>query len=167
MNTLDIIIAALVLVPGILVGLRKGFIFQLLTLVTLYLSTLLATSLVRPIARWAADNLGANQTVGKIFAFIVIFLAVYIILYILCTLLMKMVKMVGGGYIDKILGIVFGVLKYVLIIGLLAMLFESLNSRIDIVEVRKLHSSPVWCAVRDTAQTLFPYIRDLFKALPF
>jgi len=167
MNTLDIVLLALILIPGLWVGIKKGFLFQLLTIVTLYITTLTLSGIVPPIAKWAASTFGISATLAKVLACVLLFIAIYLMLYILCSLLLKMVKMVGGGVLDKVLGIVFGVGKYLLLVGLLAILFDSLNAKFDLVEPSKLKASNIYCAARDTAQTLFPYIKEIFKTISF
>lgn len=167
MNTLDIALAALILIPGLWVGIKKGFLFQLLTLVTLYLTTLLISGIVPPVAKWAVSTFGISATLAKVLACVLLFIAIYLVLYLFCSLLLKMVKMIGGGALDKVLGILFGVFKYLLLIGLLAILFDSLNAKFDLVEPAKLKASAIYCAARDTAQTLFPYIKEIFKTMSF
>lgn len=167
MNTLDIIILAAVLVPGIWVGIKKGFIFQLLTLVTLYVSTLLASGITTPVAKWIVKSFGLGETVAKVIACILLFIVIYLLLYLLCSFILKMVKMVGGGALDKVLGIVFGIFKYLLVAGLLAMLFELVNDKLSLVSSAKLHSSAIYCAARDVAQQIFPYVREMVKTISF
>lgn len=167
MNTTDIILIAVILIPGLWVGIKKGFLFQLLTLVTLYISALLVSTAATPIAKWFVKSFGMNETIAKVTACILLFIVIYLLLYLLCTLILKMVRMVGGGALDKVLGIVFGIFKYMLIIGLLAMLFDPMNGKMDLIPAEKLDESFVYCAARDTAQTIFPYIKEMFKTISF
>ena len=55
----------------------------------------------------------------------------------------------------------FGKLKAGIILGLLIMVFEALNSSIDLVERSMLDDSKVYTALREMAESVFPSLKSL------
>ena len=68
--------------------------------------------------------------------------------------------LVGGG-VDRLLGIVLGILKQALIIGLLILVFDTVNNTIVLVNRETLDASVVYGKLHDAANIVFPFIKNL------
>jgi len=86
--------------------------------------------------------------------------AITLLLNLVGSLLSKMMNVISLGWLNAVLGIVFGILKTALVLGLLIMLFEWLNSSINLVETKALGESQVYTAIRDFTNKMFPYIKS-------
>ena len=65
------------------------------------------------------------------------------------------------GWLDKILGIIFAIIKTALILGLLIILFNTLNIQFNIIKSDILVESVVYTTLKNFAYTIFPYLKEL------
>jgi len=161
METIDIILLALVLIPGLWQGLRKGFIFQVVTLAVLLVGTWLSYRFSESVARWLGGIIHTDPIVLKILSFVVIFLVVYVVLYALGKLLLRVVKLLLGGWVDKVLGVVFAIVKFALCVGLAVIVFDSLNRKFGLLSAESLGNAPVYTLLKEFASTVCPFIKGL------
>ncbi len=161
MNILDIVLL-LCLVPAVIQGLRKGFISQVVAIISLVLGGWLAYRFSSAVTVWLGQWLEVSAPVLNVVAFILIFAVVVTVLFLLGKLLEASVKIILLGWLNKLLGLVFSLLKYALVIGLLVILFDSVNGRFEIVSSGYLDSSFMYSGFRKVALSVFPYLKSLF-----
>ena len=77
----------------------------------------------------------------KLIAFAVIMIGVFIVLGIVGKFLEGILNLVLLGWLNKLLGVAFSLLKTALIVGLLIMLFSSINNNLHIVSEEVLAQS--------------------------
>ena len=65
------------------------------------------------------------------------------------------------GWLNKLLGVVFALLKTGLIVGLVIMAFSSLNDTFSLVKPETLSQSVLYSPLKNTANEVFPYLRDI------
>ena len=160
MNTIDIIISLCILVPGVLIGLRKGFIFQIVTILILIVCAWASFHFSEAVGEIIAQHINGSATLIKVLSFTVIFLVVYIVLYLLGRLLLKIIKDITGGSLDKILGMILGVAKWTLLAALVISLLETLDSTFHFLDEESIQASVVYRLLHDVADTVFPYISN-------
>ena len=153
MNILDIILLVC-LIPAIVQGLRKGFIAQVVAIISLVLGGWLAYRFSSALTAWLAAL--------DIISFILIFAVVVTLLFLLGKILETSIKIILLGWLNKLLGLVFALFKYVLVIGLLIILFDSINGRFHIVQESYLGSSVIYSGIRSITYSIFPYLKSLF-----
>ena len=68
----------------------------------------------------------------------------------------------GLGWLNKLLGLVFALLKYALVIGLLVILFDSINDKFSLVSRSYLDSSFMYSGLKSISYSVFPYLKSLF-----
>ena len=160
MNVLDIILL-ICFIPAIIGGLRRGFIAQVISIVSIILGIWLSFRFSSLLSGWMSGWLHASEPVLQIISFAVILILVILALGALGKLLEATIKIILLGWLNKLLGLVFALLKYALIIGLLLMLFNSLNSEFNMVEKKVLSDSVLYTPLLDTANAVFPYLKGL------
>ena len=84
---------------------------------------------------------------------------------LLGSLLTRLLKIVFLGWINGLLGLVIGVFKVALVLGLLIMLFESVNATAHIVDLSSLDNATIYHALKDLAGDIFPYIKSFVAGL--
>lgn len=161
MNTTDTILLLLIIVPGLITGLKKGFIFQIVTVLAVWLGALVSYQFAKALGAILAGIVNLQENVATLLSFVIIFIVAYFLLRLLGLGIKKIVKELVGGGIDKLLGIVLGILKQALIIGLLILVFDPLNNFIAIVDRETLDSSVVYIKLHDAANVVFPFIKDV------
>ena len=160
MNILDAIIL-IALIPAIIQGLRKGFISQAISIISIIAGIWASARFANIVTEWVSQYITASEQVLKIIAFALILVVVFIVLGLLGRLLESILKIVMLGWINKLLGLLFSLLKAVLIIGLIILAFSSLNSSIGLVKPEVIEGSALYEPVKDIAEAIFPYIKNM------
>jgi membrane protein required for colicin V production len=87
--------------------------------------------------------------------------AVVLVLFVLSKILTGVTKLVMLGWLDRLLGLVFALLKAGLLIGIAIILFDTLNVKFEFVEEKVLDESVLYAPIRDIAYVIFPYLKEL------
>ena len=161
MNILDIVLLVC-LIPAVIQGLRKGFIAQVVAIISLVLGGWLAYRFSSAVTEWLGQWISASGPALNIIAFILIFAIVVTLLFLLGKILEASIKIILLGWLNKLLGLVFSLFKYVLVIGLLIILFDSINGKFDLVSDEFLDSSFLYSGIRSRSWSVFPYLKSLF-----
>ena len=160
MNILDIIIL-LCLVPAIVQGLRKGFISQAISIISIVAGVWASARFANVVATWISQYITASDQVIKIASFALVLIAVCLVLALIGKALEGVLKLVTLGWVNRLLGVVFALAKAVLILGLVVMAFNSLNATFEFVKPEVLSDSILYPIVKDVADTVFPYLKSL------
>ena len=160
MNTLDIIIL-ICFVPALVQGLRKGFIAQIIAIIAILLGVFLSFQFSSVVSTWIAQYLEVSEQILNLVSFALILLGVTAGLFALGKLLEGMLKIVMLGWLNRLLGILFSFLKCAIVLGLIIMVFNSLNSSFNFVEEDELAKSMLYPPLKDFAYTIFPYLKGL------
>ena len=161
MNILDIVLLVC-LIPAVIQGLRKGFIAQVVAIISLVLGGWLAYRFSSAVTEWLGQWISASGPALNIIAFILIFAIVVTLLFLLGKILEASIKIILLGWLNKLLGLVFSLFKYVLVIGLLIILFDSINGKFGLVSDEFLDSSFLYSGIRSISWSVFPYLTSLF-----
>jgi len=160
MSTPDIIIL-LCFLPAIIGGITKGFIEQAVALVSLVLGAWLAFKFSTVVGDWLHPYLEVSETVLHVISFAVVMIGVVVALFFLGRLLTGITKLVMLGWMDRLLGLVFALLKAGLLVGIGVILFDTLNVKFELVDNAVLDESVLYSPIRDIAYMVFPYLKEL------
>ena len=160
MNIIDIIIVCCC-VPAVIHGLSKEFVSQAFSLVALILGVWLSFKFSNAVGEWLVTYIDLPSTVIHVIAFALIMLVVMLITHLAGKAVEGVLKVVMLGWLNKLLGIVFALLKAVLIIGLVIILFEAINNTFPIVPSKTMEESIFYGPVKDLANLIFPYLKEL------
>jgi membrane protein required for colicin V production len=123
MNLLDLIL----LVPVVWLcirGFSKGFIIELASLIGLVLGILAAWYFSGYVRDLLKDYFSLTDQVLKIISYIVIFLAVMLIVYLIGKIIEKFVDIIAMGWLNKLLGAVFGLVKGIVLVSIILFIIE-------------------------------------------
>ena len=151
MNYIDIVILVLLVGFGLL-GLRKGIITEAATLLGLGLGLYGAFHFSDFTANLLVERVSMDPKYLNLISFAVTFVVVAVLVFLLGKLVAKMVKAINLGFVDKLGGFLFGLVKGVLICSLLLMLLNALNLKHVIKDETKKES------------LLYPYME---QAVPY
>lgn len=162
MNTIDIIISVLLLF-GLVRGIMKGLIVEVASLVALVGGlygamnfSFYASDLLKTYVSWDAKYI-------QITAFALTFLAIVILVSLLGKFLTKIAKTIALGLLNKILGGLFGALKIALILSIILMFFNKINSSLPFVKKDTLDNSILYKPVSGLAPMVFPFFLEAKK----
>lgn len=158
MNWIDIILI-LCFIPAIISGIRKGFISQVASIIIIVAGVWLSYEFSGQLSEWMSGWLHANENVIRVISFVVIFLIVAIILTLLTRVLEGLLKIILLGWLNKLLGFIFAILKYALILCLLVYVFDIINKGGAIIPENVLDDSVLYGALSHLNEIIFPYLQ--------
>lgn len=163
MNTIDILIL-ICFIPAMVQGVTKGFIAQLTSLVSVILGAWLSFKFSNLVCEWLKPYLDIPQQILQVIAFILIMTAVIIGLYFIGKMLISVIRLAMLGWLDRCLGVLFAFLKTAVVVGIVIILFNTVNTNFHIVKESLLDQSVLYPIFKDAAYTVFPYFKEyLFK----
>ena len=167
MGILDLVFA-IILAWSAYRGFSKGFILQLSTLAALILGIFGAIELSDFTADLLKDNFNIGTQYLHIIAFAVTFIIIVIGVHLLARLIEKLVQAVALGFINRVLGIVFGVAKVAFVISIILVLINKANDKYNFLPEEKVEQSLLYEPLSQFAPMIFPYlnfedIKDDFK----
>lgn len=160
MSIIDIILL-ICFVPAVINGIRKGFISQVISIVSIIAGVWVSYEFSTIVAEWIGQYIQASENVLHLVAFALIMVGVFLLLALLARLIEKLVNFVMLGWLNKLLGVVFALIKSGLIIGLVIMAFNSLNNNFHFVDDQLLADSILYTPLKDIAYTVFPYLKSM------
>lgn len=163
MNILDIIIL-ICLIPALIQGIFKGFISQAISIISLILGAWASARFTGTVYQWLAQYIPGSEQSLRIAAFVLIFIVVIVGLTLLGKLLEKVIKLVMLGWMNRLLGAVFALVKWLLVMGLLAVAFNSINETLGLVKPEVIAQSHLYPMLTGIADTVFPYLKNLLTA---
>ena len=110
MNILDIIIL-ICLIPSLVQGLRKGFISQANAIISIIAGVWASAKFADVLGVQLAEYITASEQVLKIISFAIILIVTFIILGLLAKMLEGLLNLVTLGWVNKLLGGVFAIIK--------------------------------------------------------
>ena len=162
MNILDIILL-ICFIPALVQGIRKGFIAQAISIISIIVGIWASARFADVVAAWVAQYITASEQVMKVVAFALILIVVFFLLGLLGKALEGIFNFVLLGWLNKLLGVVFALLKTALIVGLVIMAFSSLNDTFHLVKEEVLNESVLYPPLKKIAFDVFPYIKDMLN----
>ena len=160
MNILDIILL-ICFIPALIQGIRKGFIAQAISIVSIIAGIWTSARFADVVSAWIGQFITASEQVLKVVAFAIILVIVFLVLAAVGKLLEGMFKLVMLGWLNKLLGVVFALIKTGLIVGLVIIAFSSLNETFKFVQESVLNESVLYPPLKNLALEVFPYIKNI------
>ena len=135
MNTLDL----LILIPitlGFVFGLFKGLIKELTSLVAIVLGIYGAKLLAPSVSGFLIHVFHFSTKTALPVSYLLLFVTIALGLLFIANMLDKVFESLALGGLNKFLGGLFGALKYALIVSVLLNVFDSLDSRFSIINMK-------------------------------
>lgn len=158
MNYIDIIIL-LFLLFGAFRGFSKGLVIEVATLAGLILGVYISirySSYTEDILR---DFMNITSEYISYIALAVTFIVVVVGVYILGKLLTKLVDIISLGLVNKLLGTLFGVVKYFIIVCVLLMIVDALNEKFQFISEETIQKSLLFQPFLNFAEKIYNSIR--------
>jgi len=154
-NTLDIIMAIL-LVFGLIRGYFQGFIIEIASLASLIVGIYVAMHFSHFLANILKDIGDLKPSIVQIVSFAGTFFIVVVAIGLAGKLFTRLAEGIHLGFVNNILGAVFGLLKMALIMSIVLIVFDKLNSTIPFVSKEKLDDSELYEPVKNFGIKIFP-----------
>ena len=157
MAIIDIILAVLLLF-GLIRGFLKGFFVEVASLIALVAGVYGAIHFSNFAAEFLDSKVDWDEKYINIVSFAITFVVIVLAIALAGKALTKLANFAALGIVNKLLGSVFGFLKIAMILSVLLIVFEKLNSSISFVDEEEIEQSILYSPVRQLAPTIFPSI---------
>ncbi|MGB8357099.1 MAG: CvpA family protein [Bacteroidales bacterium] len=157
MNWIDFVIIAL-LAFGLIQGFIDGVIIEIAKLAALILGIWGAIHF----SGWTADKLSGwfdmQTTWTGVAAFAITFVVIVVGINLLGRLLDTIISSVSLGFLVKLLGAVFGVIKTALILSVVFVFLNTINERRHFLPSKTIETSYLYNPIADIIPSIFPMI---------
>lgn len=157
MAVIDIILAVL-LCFGLIRGFLKGLFVEMASLVALIAGIYGAIHFSYFVAELLLDKVDWSEKIINITAFAITFIIIVLVVALAGKALTKLANFAALGILNKLLGGAFGLLKMGLILSILLVVFEKMNSTISFVDEEHTKDSILYKPVKSIAPLIFPTI---------
>jgi membrane protein required for colicin V production len=162
MNIIDIIIACILLF-GLVVGFKRGLFVEITSLVGLILGVYGAIYFSYFLSNFLKSRVSWDPSVIQIIAFAGTFLIIVIALVTLGKALTTIAETIMLGFFNKILGAIFGVLKFALILSIVLIIFGEFNKTLKFMNRSKSEDSVLYEPVKNFAPLIFPKLVSMVE----
>jgi len=161
MGTIDIVILACFL-PAVYLGLKNGFIRQLVALAVVVGGIVLALRFSDTVGAWLQQRIKVEPFWIKAISFALIFIAVALVLNLAGKLLEKVLSIAMLGWLNRLLGLALALATSALLIGVIVYLVDSANQLVEFLPKEKIEESRFYKPLLTLVQNVFPYLKSLF-----
>jgi len=157
MNIIDIIL----IIPIIwfaYVGFKRGLIIELASLLALILGIYAALYFSFFAENFLENILNVGPKYRGVFAFILTFIVVIVIVHLIGRLLEKVVNMVALGFLNKMAGGIFGILKGAVILSIVLLIISKFDG--DLISQEKKEGSLFYNKVAGIAPMLWEKLQE-------
>ncbi len=160
MTTLDIII----LIPlgyGLVRGFFHGFFKEMASLVSVVLGMVAARLLGGDLGEYFVAHFAWTEQVAQAVAYFTLFLGVALLLNLLAWLLAKLFSAASLGWINKLAGAVFGMLKFAIVVSILLNCFASVNDFTKWFDNETLQKSALYEPLKNIAPAAWTGVQQI------
>lgn len=154
MNKLDIIIVILIVIPALL-GLAKGFLRKIFSLISLILGLYLAVKFNTDLTLFIMKFSGLSLKVSNILSFVVIMMGIYTLGAYVAKKLSNINSLTKS--VDKTLGLFIGIIQGMIIASLCVIAVNNF----DLMNKETINNSKLYVFVNDFAPRTFNAIASL------
>jgi membrane protein required for colicin V production len=159
MNWLDAIIVV-VLILSLVNGFINGLIKEVASLAALILGIWGAIKFSTFTAGKLYDYFDMTGHYVGVISFLITFGIIVVIIHFIGILADKVINAVSLGFINRILGIVFGLLKAVLIMSVIFVVLNAIDARRPFLPKKTIEESKFYNPISDIAPAIFPIIGE-------
>jgi membrane protein required for colicin V production len=147
MNYIDIVIGGLVLY-GAVNGFSKGLIVEAASLIALFFGLFGALLFSSSVGKLLENYIGSDKIPPSGVLFVLTFIIIIIAINFLAKFLTRVLKTVALGGVNRVLGAVFGGLKYVLILSGIVMILDQFEFLFTFMEADVIYESTLYKPVK-------------------
>ena len=158
MSWLDIIIL-LPLLIGLVRGLMKGLVIEITSIVAIVLGILGSRLWGAMFATWLPRQFAWPESVCVVLAYALLFLGISILLHLVAKLLTKLFKKISLGWLNRLLGGVFGTLKWGIIVLVMVLCIHQLDKQFNFIQKDLKKKSVVYMQAAPLSEKMWVEIK--------
>lgn len=160
MNYFDIVFI-IPLLWGAYKGFVKGFVIEIASFFALGLGVWGGLKFSYLSAEYLSKAFDIAENIMPLISFSVVFILIVVVVFLLARLLESVLKKAALGVFNKLLGLVFGSLKFAFIMSVILNLVNVFNNEVEFIKPEQKASSLLYNPVEKVAQLIIPGIKDL------
>lgn len=157
MNTIDIVFG-IILLLGLVQGLKKGLFVELASLIGLIAGIFGAIHFSYFVGDWLVLRTQWSEQVINLAAFAITFVIIVVVVSLAGKLLTKIADFAMLGLVNKLAGALFAVLKYGFLLSVVLMFVDAVNDRITLVSEEEKAESYLYAPIKTLAPSILPSI---------
>ena len=157
MGALDIVLSVFLLY-GVIRGLMKGLFVEVASLVALIAGVYGAIHFSDFVSGYLKEHIDWDQQYLNIIAFATTFVIIVVVISLAGKALTKLADFAALGFLNKLLGGLFGGLKVGLILSVVLLIFDGMNKSIPFIDQPELEQSVLYKPVKSLAPMIFPIL---------
>jgi membrane protein required for colicin V production len=162
MNFIDIIFGAL-LAFALYNGIKKGLFVELASLVSLFIGIFVALKFSYFIKYFLQDNVSWNPRTIEVTAFALTFIIVVVAIHLLAKVFTKIADFAYLGWINKLAGAAFSMIKTILALSILIAIFNKINVNNLLVKQETLDQSVLFNPVQEVSKFIYPRLETWYN----
>lgn len=161
MSLLDIVFAVLI-GYSVFKGLKNGLFVEFASVISFFIGIYVAVKFSYLIGNVIGD--GTSKSV-KVIAFILTFILIVVAIHLLAKVFSGIASTLFLGWLNKLGGAFFAVLKTVLMLGVVLSLFQKVNIDNTLISKETQENSIFFNPILETSEFMLPVLTDWFKDL--
>ena len=162
MNSLDYILF-IPLLYGLYRGFTKGLIVELASLLALTLGIYGALHFSSFTFEFLSDYVEIKTEYLQLASYGLTFLIIVMLISLTGKILTMLIKLVALGFINRMMGAIFGGIKALLVLSMFILFFDRLNKQFEMVKDEVLNASIMYNPIRIQAQQFYPNVIEEFE----
>ena len=158
MSWLDIIIL-LPLLIGLVRGLMKGLVIEIASIVAIVLGYIGSRLWGAMFAAWLIKQFSWPESVSVVIAYVLLFVGISILLHLFAKVLTKLFKKVALGWLNRLLGGVFGTLKWAIIVLTLVLCVHRLDEQFQFIQPDLKEQSIIYMQAAPLSEKMWAEIK--------
>lgn len=165
MSFIDVVFAVL-LSFAVYKGLKNGFFVELASFFALIAGIYLAIKFSHLMGAILGDTFASwNPKYVEITAFVITFLIVVVGIHLLAKIITKIADFAYLGWINKLAGVVFSLLKTILALSVVLFIFEKINVNNMLLSKEKQEDSIFYNPIQNVSKAIYPTIESSYEEL--
>jgi len=159
MNTLDLIL----LIPILWFayrGFARGLILSITSLVALIAAIYISIHFSGWVAAWIRANLEWNFQYINIVSFAITFVLVVVIINLIGKLLEKVAKMSALGFLNRLAGLLLGLVRASLLLGIALFIINSIDYKQTLITEKTRAGSKLYKPLSSVVPSLWPRVKQ-------
>ncbi len=164
MNMIDIVFL-IVLLWAAYKGFSKGLIIQAASLAALLLGVFGAIKFSGYTAFILTKKLNITGDYLQLTAFAITFVVIVIAVHLVARITEKLVKAVALDFVNRILGLMFSIIKVAFIISIILVILNTIDYRTNFLPKNKVNKSLLYRPLSALAPMIFPYFKMEYEKI--
>ena len=165
MNFIDIVLGILLLLAAIR-GFNKGLVAEVASLAALILGIWGAIRFSHLTGDQLENLFNLQSKYMGLISFFVTFVLIVIAVHIIGNVVDKLITTLSLGFINRLAGVLFGVLKTALILSVVLIVFDEVDENVSILPPEKKAESQIYEPLKNLVPTVFPFL-DFWNSFDF